>query len=439
MIKSAHLDFWIQNNYNVLFVGRAGVGKTSIIKYAFEKAGLNWKYFSASTMDPWVDFVGVPREKTDENGNTYLDLIRPKEFQDDTIEALFFDEYNRSPKKIRNAVMELIQFKSINGKKFNNLKVVWAAINPSDSEEETYDVEPLDPAQEDRFHIKVEIPYSPDLKYFSDRFGKQNAKAAIEWWKNLPSKIQNQVSPRRLDYALDIHAKSGDLSYVLPTGSNIGKLIQGLASGPMLDRLQEIIKAGDKAAAAAFIKIENNYSSAIDFILKDRNFFEFFIPLMEMEKISSLLASESKKNQKSLIEFVISESKNNPMFKKTIEEILKSKSNYSLNKKIIDEIRIKNLKDEFGLTKPKDTSNTYYRMKKLKEIAKIIPSISNDTDCEKQLREIDEIIKHTQDYTLRYNPFITKTIKSCINKLSYKGDMSKICKLCPNVFHKVKL
>jgi hypothetical protein len=282
----------------VLFIGKHGVGKTSIIKAAFERAGLNWKYFSASTMDPWVDLVGVPREKVDENGNTYLDLLRPKEFQDDTIEAIFFDEFNRSHKKIRNAVMELIQFKSINGKKFNRLHVVWAAINPADDEDEAYDTEPLDPAQEDRFHIKVDIPYTPDVKYFTDKFGRMSAKASVEWWKGLPKPTQNQISPRRLDYALDIYSKGGDLNYVLPHGSNVGKLIQGLANGPMQDKLQELLSAGDKSKAEMFIKVENNYSSAIDFILKNKDFINFFLPLLEEEKLASLLATTTKKKIK---------------------------------------------------------------------------------------------------------------------------------------------
>ena len=41
-----------------------------------------------------------------------------------------FDELNRAKPKVRNAVMELIQFRSINGIKFNNLRMIWAAINP---------------------------------------------------------------------------------------------------------------------------------------------------------------------------------------------------------------------------------------------------------------------------------------------------------------------
>ncbi len=147
MVRQENLDFWIKNHYNVLFVGEAGVGKTSIVKSCFEKHNLRWLYYSASTMDPWVDLVGIPKEVKLPDGTSYLDLIRPKEFQSDEVEALFFDEFNRSHKKVRNAVMELIQFKSINGKKFNNLKIVWAAINPDDG---NYDVEKLDPAQEYR-------------------------------------------------------------------------------------------------------------------------------------------------------------------------------------------------------------------------------------------------------------------------------------------------
>ena len=127
-LKPNNFDFWIENNLNVLLRGKHGVGKTAMVVDAFERNNLKYKYFSASTMGPWVDFIGVPKEKTDENGNSYLDLVRPQEFQDDEVEAIFMDEFSRAHKKVRNAVMELIQFKSINGRKFKNLKIVWAPL-----------------------------------------------------------------------------------------------------------------------------------------------------------------------------------------------------------------------------------------------------------------------------------------------------------------------
>jgi len=172
MINEYKLKFWIDKNLNVLFVGKHGVGKTTTVLNAFNEAKLKWLYFSGSTLDPWVDFIGVPKEQKDENGNVYLDLVRPKHFQNDEVEAIFIDELNRSHKKVRNAVLELIQFKSINGKKFPHLRIVWAAINPDNEDEEEegnelkYDVEKLDPAIVDRFHIKVDVPYKPDASYF---------------------------------------------------------------------------------------------------------------------------------------------------------------------------------------------------------------------------------------------------------------------------------
>lgn len=442
MIKDAHLDFWIQNNYNVLFVGKKGVGKTSIIKAAFERNHLNWKYFSASTLDPWVDLVGVPREKIDENGHPYLDLIRPKDLQDDTIQAFFFDEYNRAAKKVKNAVMELIQFKSINGKKFNNLKIIWAAINPADDEDEAYDVEPLDPAQEDRFHVKVNIPYLPDLKYFSDKYGLMGAKAAVEWWKDLPKPTQNQISPRRLDYALDIYSKGGDLNYVLPHSSNIGKLIQGLANGPMQDKLSELLKIGDKSKAEVFIKIENNYISAINFILKNRDLMSFFLPLLEEEKLASLLASCHKKKFKNgLVEFMVSQTKTCEVFKHVINDIIKSKTNKELTVRLVKEIGNCRFEEDYGILNLGYATNTYERMKVLVEMQGRVSRFlrdnsSTEKDFEKSLIIIDSIIKHTQKSTIKNKKFIANMIRDCISKLSYKDDKNKITKMFPSISDK---
>lgn len=121
-IRPETLDWWFNTNKNVMLIGRHGVGKTAMIKSCFERHGLKhnetYLYFSASTLDPWVDLIGCPKEVKDEDGRVYLDIVRPKNLYQGKIVAIFFDEFNRSPKKVRNAVMELLQFKSINGFKF---------------------------------------------------------------------------------------------------------------------------------------------------------------------------------------------------------------------------------------------------------------------------------------------------------------------------------
>lgn len=289
LVNKANLDFWIKNNYNVLFSGRHGVGKTATILEAFNDHDLKWLYFSAATMDPWVDFIGVPKERTDENGNSYLDLIRPKAFMEDEVQALFFDEFNRSSKKVRNAVMELIQFKSINGKRFENLKVVWAAINPE--EEGEYDVEALDPAQVDRFHIFLDIPYRPDAQYFRKKYDEEIAAAAIEWWQNQPDEIKAEVSPRRLDYTLDVFSNGGDIRFVLPQKANVTALLTRIASGPVKKKLKDYLAKGDKVGAKDFLEQENNYSAAIEIILKDSAFVSFYYPLLHKEKQAGLFAT----------------------------------------------------------------------------------------------------------------------------------------------------
>lgn len=367
------IDFWIKNNQNVLFIGKHGTGKTSIVKEAFEKYNLKYRYFSASTMDPWVDFIGVPKENTEnkipeqfkiikelanispyiaetwiannwnlstesakktiqyvlsrKDGISYLDLVKPYSFASGEIEALFFDEFNRSPKKVRNAVMELIQFKSINGFKFPNLKLIWAAINPED-EEETYDVEKLDPAQKDRFHVSIEIPYSPNIEWFRKEYGKRIANSAVQWWHELPEEEKEKVSPRRLQYALDTYKNQGDLRDVIPFSCNVSKLYTVLSSGPTLEKLEELIKNKNEEETRDFLNNENNYSSAIKYILKSDYLTEYFLPLIPKEKIAVLISENNA------VSFIVNNCNKVPVFKQVCEEIIKANTNTKLVKKL---------------------------------------------------------------------------------------------------------
>ena len=288
-MTNSKFDFWIQNNQNVLFTGKHGVGKTARIVEAFNRHKLKWLYFSAATLDPWVDFVGVPKEVKDEQGNAYLDLVRPKHFAEDNVEAIFLDEYNRAPQKVRNATMELLQFKSINGKKFKNLRIVWAAINPEPDGDDVdtkieYDVEKMDPAQKDRFEVQVNVPYKPDIAYFKSKYGDMVGTAAVQWWGELTDAEKELVSPRRLDYAVNIYTKDGDLRDVLPVKINSSKLSLELKNGSFRRRMEDIFKSNDQTAAASFINDENNYNSTIKQILANRAYLEFYFNFFPPEK-----------------------------------------------------------------------------------------------------------------------------------------------------------
>ena len=96
IVNTDTLTKYAQEGYNVLMSGRHGVGKTAIIKKVFDEVfgpiNVSWKYFSASTMDPWVDFIGVPKNFTREHGVEVLRIIPPEYLTgEEKIEALFFD------------------------------------------------------------------------------------------------------------------------------------------------------------------------------------------------------------------------------------------------------------------------------------------------------------------------------------------------------------
>ena len=205
------LKFAFKNIMNVLVEGKHGVGKTSIIHNVLEAEGLilgkDYVCFSAATMDPWIDFLGIPR-LSENNGIPVVKLVKPEYIDANSIQVLFFDEFNRAPKRVRNAVMELIQFKSVNGVKFPKLKCIWAAVNPDD-DSGTYDVERIDPAQLDRFQLQFQIKEELNIDYFIKKFGEEKASSAKEWYESLDDAQKNAISPRRVQYALEILKNGG--------------------------------------------------------------------------------------------------------------------------------------------------------------------------------------------------------------------------------------
>ncbi len=374
-MRDEKLDFWLKHGFNICFVGRHGVGKTAMVKTCFERAGLvqgdTYLYMSGSTLDPWVDFVGVPKEKTIDKipehlmqvremasisydialewvmsnmnlskdsskkvvdhainlkeGITVLELVRPKVFALDRVEAIFIDEYNRSPKKVRNAVMELIQFRSINGKVFPNLRTVWTAINPDEDDE--YDVEKLDPAQQDRFVCSIKVPDKPNEQWFTQRFGERIGRAGVQWWTDLSADEQKLISPRRLEYALKMHEAKGDMRDVLPMSSCVAKLQQSLNTGPISERIEELYKDKDIPAAKLFLSNENNYGPAVKTICESEAMMDFFIPLLNKEKVSVLLSENERARR-----FITSSSGQYPMFQDAMRDILLANSNKTLVK-----------------------------------------------------------------------------------------------------------
>src|SRR5262245_30118695 len=108
------LTLLAKKRFNTLLTSGHGIGKTTVVgKIASELGITPVKYFSCGTIDPWVDFVGIPVPNV-----THIKFLRPKDVMD--ARWLILDEINRGEKKIQNSMQEIIQYKTINGEKLKN-------------------------------------------------------------------------------------------------------------------------------------------------------------------------------------------------------------------------------------------------------------------------------------------------------------------------------
>ena len=184
------------DHWSLLITGKPGVGKTMMVKTIADESNVSMAYHSAPTLDPWVDFVGVPEVQTDEDGHKFLSFIRKELLMG--AEWIVLDELNRCQNlKILNAVLELVQFKSLNGEPFPNLKMVWALVNPEGTDE---GILPMPHVLEDRFDGYLHAPYTVSEKHFKDTFGEKQGTILTKWWKKELNDVQRDlVSPRRLE------------------------------------------------------------------------------------------------------------------------------------------------------------------------------------------------------------------------------------------------
>lgn len=222
-------------NTNVLLRGMHGVGKTKMILSVCEEQNLRLKYFSASTLDPFADLVGIP---VPSNSREMVRYLRPEAVN--KAQFMFFDELNRAHKRVTNAVFEIIQFRSINNEPLPDLRMVWAAVNPWNNE--SYDTEALDEALQDRFPILLDIPYLVNFNYFEEKYGADCATICFNWWAALSDPLRAKCSPRRLEYIIqsmmnlqECYREMQPFDTVLPL-----KALQ-----QEIEKLREIVKFSD--------------------------------------------------------------------------------------------------------------------------------------------------------------------------------------------------
>ena len=249
-----------QSNKNALLMGEAGIGKTHMVMDVANSMGLRVKYFSASTLDPFADLIGIPVPDQEQDKVKYLRL---QEIND--AEVMFFDELNRSHKRVTNAVMEIIQFKSLNGDKLKNLKFCWAAVNPWDKE--GYQTEALDVAVQGRFHFNIPVPYNVSYSYFENKFDDEVAKISYDWWWDLSDDLRQKFQPRNLDYMVEAIIAGEPFEYCSPFGvalplESLKKAIELTLRCVSIDQILKNPKKYEKIALGGDVKSQQ-YSDLI--------------------------------------------------------------------------------------------------------------------------------------------------------------------------------
>jgi MoxR-like ATPase len=211
---SRELNRALEAGLNVLLEGPFGVGKSSIVFAVAAELRLRVQYFSASTLDPFADLVGIPVPVL-EDAQRRLLYVRPEYIAQ--AEVLFFDELNRAHPKVLNAVFEIVQFHSINGETLPRLRSVVAAINPASA---GYHVQELDPALLDRFHLHLHVAFGPSLDWFVKHLGNKLGRALVAWHQSDLDEAQRKVvTNRRLEYIGRAIQAGVDPAHALPAGA----------------------------------------------------------------------------------------------------------------------------------------------------------------------------------------------------------------------------
>ena len=360
------LKFYAEKQYNVLLEGKHGVGKTAIISSVIKDMGWNLLVLNSSTIDPYTDFIGVPTRIQSENEMgkkfEYLDMVLPKQFALDEVDAIFLDEINRGRKETLNGLLDLIQHKTIKNKKLSRLKVVWAAQNPYDDsleeDEQIYNVKPLDPALKDRFHIFIDVPFKLNKNYLNNKYNGFY-KPFAEWWVELPEDLQFFCSPRRLDYAMDIFQAGGGLEDVLNKKLPIKILknkIQEYLSNNKRDELKVQINTSTEKEAIKLINLENIFI-VVDLIKKNEIDIKY-LKSINTDFIEHYLISNNDSEFASMID-TYQEKNPNFQISTSLNEVLKE----NVNK--IDEIISNNLKSTIK-------TDAILNNKKINEISNMI-------------------------------------------------------------------
>src|SRR5271165_6139556 len=112
--------FFIRTNNNIFLFGRRGVGKTHIGLQAAEECNYKVNYINLSVIER-PDLAGYPDMNTDSEVITFKSpYFLPKLLSAAKADSIIlFDEVDKAPPEVTAPLLEILQFRKINGQPLN--------------------------------------------------------------------------------------------------------------------------------------------------------------------------------------------------------------------------------------------------------------------------------------------------------------------------------
>lgn len=115
-------EFNILNNGNLIIFGASGIGKSEIAIDTCKDKDQPYEYLNLSVLEA-VDLLGLPKSENNVTKHCtpeFLPLLNNKTKKT----VLILDEIDKAADELQNPCLELLQFRSINGKKLNISSVI---------------------------------------------------------------------------------------------------------------------------------------------------------------------------------------------------------------------------------------------------------------------------------------------------------------------------
>lgn len=124
-------DFSIQNDGNIIVFGSAGIGKTVIGKQVIDQNKLECCYVNLSVLEA-PDFLGLINIENGWSSYAPPSFLPWKDKKDQPPTTLLLDEIDKAATELQAPLLELLQFRSINGRPLNIQGVLCTANLPDE-------------------------------------------------------------------------------------------------------------------------------------------------------------------------------------------------------------------------------------------------------------------------------------------------------------------